>query len=106
MIDFLVSYDIAQEEILSYNKEYQATPDAETQLFYEGPFLETQSLISECTQLTYEKKDQTGVIVVRESSTGHKDRYSSCSYASYLATMLESDMIANSEEYEFATFIN
>lgn len=106
MIEFLVPYETAQEEVLSLNKDYTAAPDAETQLFYEGPFLETQALINECTELTYEKKEQTGAIVVKESSTGHKDRYSSCSYTSYFATLLERDLFANNDDFEFGVFIN
>lgn len=106
MIEFLIPYETAQEEVLSLNKDYVSAPDAETQLFYEGPFLETQALINECTELTYEKKEQTGAIVVKEPSTGHKDRYSSCSYLSYFATLLERDLFANNDDFEFGVFIN
>ena len=65
-IDFPVSLEVAREEILPQIKEYDAAIDGETQFFYESPFLETQALISETTSLIYDKKDQTGVIVIRE----------------------------------------
>ena len=105
-IDLPVTFEKAKEEILPDIKEYQSAIDGETQFFYESPFLETQSLISETTSLIYEKKEQTGAIVIREQGNNRKDRYTSVSYGSYFATQLEKDLISQSEEYEYATFIN
>jgi hypothetical protein len=105
-IDFLVSYEKASEEILPNIKEYVSAPYASIQSFYEAPFLETQELISETTGLLYEKKEQTGIIVIKEAGNNRKDRYTSCSYGSYFASMLEKDVISKSEEYEFLTLIN
>lgn len=105
MIEFLIPYEMALEEVLSQNHEYLSAPDADTQLFYERPFLETQALVNECIELSYEKKE-SGVIVLKESSTGHKDRFSSCSYSSWVATLLEKDLFSATEEYEYGVFIN
>lgn len=105
-IDLLISFEQANEEVLPDIKEYTNSPDADTQFFYESPFLETQALISETTSLVYEKKQDTGVIVVREQGINRKDRYTSISYGSYFASMLEKDLISHNEDYEFATFIN
>lgn len=105
-IDFLISFEQANEDILPNIKEYIGAPEADTQFFYESPFLETQALISETTSLIYEKKQDTGVIVVREQGTNRKDRYTSCSYGSYFASLLEKDLVSHNEDYEFATFIN
>lgn len=106
LIDLLVGFEQASEEILPKYKEYTTASDADTQLFFESPFLETQALISETSALTYEKKDQTGVIVIKESGANRKDRYTSCSYGSYFASLLEKDMISNNDEYEFEVLIN
>lgn len=106
MIEFLIPYETAKEEVLPTNKDYTTSPDAETQLFYEGPFLETQALINECTELTYEKNEVSGVITVKEPSTGHKDRYSSCSYTSYFASLLERDLVSQNDDYEYSVLIN
>ena len=106
MIDLLVNFEKASEEILPNIKEYTVAPDAETQFFYERPFLETQELISETTSLVYEKKAQTGAIVISEQGNNTKDRYTSCSYGSYFVSQLELDMLPNQEEYEFVTFVN
>lgn len=105
-IEFLPSLEKALEEILPNIKEYVNAPDAETQFFYEAPFLETQALINESANLQYERKDTTGVIVVKESSGQHKDRYSSCSYLSYVSSLLEKDLFTNNDDYEYGVFIN
>lgn len=105
-IDFPVTFDKAQEEILPNIKEYMNTPDGETQFFYESPYLETQALISETTALLCEKKEQTGVLVIREQSSNRKDRYTSVSYGSWFASQLEKDLASQNEDYEFGVFIN
>ena len=105
-IDFLVTFEQASEEILPKIKEYTLAPDADTQLMYETPFLETQALFSETTSLVYEKKAETGVVVVHEQGSNTKDRYTSVSYGSYMASLLERDLISQNEEYECGCYIN
>lgn len=105
-IDFLVTFEQASEEILPKIKEYMSAPDAETQLFYETPFLETQALFSETSSLVYEKGNETGVIVIHEQGKNRKDRYTSISYGSYFASLLERDLISQTDSYEVGCFIN
>ena len=105
-IELLVPFQIAQDEILSTNAEYNGTPDADVQLFYERPFLETQALIAESCALVYEKKASTGAIVVKEQGKNRKDRYSATSYMAWLCRQLEQDLLNISEDYEFCVFIN
>lgn len=106
LIDLLVGFDRASEDILPNYKEYISASSPDVQIFYETPFLETQELISETASLTYEKKEQTGAIVIREAGTNRKDRYTSCSYGSYFASLLEKDLISNNDEYEYEVLIN
>lgn len=105
-IDFLCTFETASEIILPKIKEYMSAPDADTQLFYETPFLETQAMISETTSLVYEKKDATGVIVVHEQGKNRKDRYTSVSYGSYMASMLERDLVSKNENYMYLCLVN
>lgn len=105
-IDFLVSYNTAREEILSNSADYSNEPDPAVQVEYERPFLETQSMISECAELQYEKMPQTGVIKIHEQSSNRKDRYTACSYGSYFIDKLELDMIGSSNEYEYCCLVN
>lgn len=105
-IDLPVTFDTAKEEILPKIKEYLNAADGDTQFFYESPYLETQAFISETTSLLYEKKEQTGIIVIREQGNNRKDRYTSISYGSYFASLLEKDLISQNEDYEFGVFID
>jgi len=105
-IDLLVPFQEAQEEILSNIPDYVNAPTADEQIFFEVPFLETQALISETTELTYEKKDQTGVIVIREQGDNRKDRYTSVSYMCYFATKLAQDMDKSDDSYDVGCYIN
>lgn len=105
-IDLLIDFSHAKDDILQNIKDYTSSPDSETQIFFETPFLETQELISESANLLYEKKEQTGLIVIRESASSRKDRYTSCSYGSWFATWLEKDGATKNDEYEFGVFIN
>lgn len=105
-VSLLVPFQEAEEELLPKIKEYVSAPDADTMFFYERPYLETQALISETTSLVYEKKAQTGAIVIREQGTNRKDRYTSCSYLCYVADLLQQDLLSQNEEYEFMTIIN
>ena len=76
------------------------------QFFYEIPFLETQALLSETTSLVYEKKPETGVIVIHEQGSNRKDRYTSVSYGSYMASLLERDLVSQNDEYDYTVFVN
>lgn len=105
-IDLLCTLENAIEDILPNIQEYNSTPDGLIQAFYEAPFLETQAFISETIDLVYEKKEQTGAIVIHEKGNNRKDRYTSLSYGSYFATQLEKDLLSQNDEYEYAVFIN
>lgn len=105
-IDFLIPFDRALEEVLSKNTEYNSTPEAYVQSFFEAPFLETNALVEECINLNCEILPQTGVVVLKENSNARKDRYSSVSYCNYFCDILERELSQISEEYEYVCFIN
>lgn len=105
-IDLLIPFQEAQEEILVNMSEYVNAPTADEQIFFESPFLETQALISETTELIYEKKAQTGAIVISEQGDNRKDRYTSVSYMCYFATRLAQDLLSSQDSYEVGCFIN
>lgn len=105
-IDLLVNHNKALEEILPKNKDYTSAVTADDQMFYEYPFLETQELISEMTLLIYEKKKETGVIVISEQGTNRKDRYTSISYGNYFASLLEQELLSDNADYEYSCLIN
>ena len=104
-IDFLVNFNVAKEDILSKNPEYENEPDENIQLEFEKPFLETQAMVTECAELQYEK-NSNGTIKIYEKGKNRKDRYSACSYGSYFFDTLEKDISGTSDDYEFAILIN
>lgn len=105
-IDFLVTFETAKEEILPNIKEYVGAEDADAAFMYERPFLETQALFAETADLVYEKKPDTGVIVIREQGNNRKDRYTSCSYGAYMCSLLERDLVSQNDDYQVSVFIN
>lgn len=100
-IDLLVSYNMAKEELLKDNKEYMSAfledENVDT-AYFELPFIETQLLINECAELVYEKAQQTGVIKISEKGANRKDRYTSCSMASYFIDQLEIDLLGSQKK--------
>lgn len=106
MIDLLISIDEAKDFLESHIPEYSTTPDVDTLIFYERPYLETQALINEMMSLEYTRNEQTGVITLFETGSNTKDRYVSLAYGNYFIGLLEQDLVSDSDEYEFATFIN
>ena len=64
------------------------------------------ALFSETSSLVYEKGNETGVIVIHEQGKNRKDRYTSISYGSYFASLLERDLISQTDSYEVGCFIN
>lgn len=106
MIDIPVNLKSALDDILPKIPEYQGAVTGEEQVFYEGPFLESQQLIAECIALTTTRNEQTGVITVKEKGKNRKDRYTSVSYGSYFASELERDLISGMEEFEYDVFWN
>lgn len=100
-IDLLINHNEALESILPNIIGYNSNEDINIQLFYEKPFLETQILISEMVNLTYEKKEQTGAIIISEQGSNRKDRYTSVSYGNYFASLLEQDLLSDVSDYDY-----
>lgn len=109
MIDLLVPLNIAQEDVLPNIDGYSeaiAQTSIDDQLAFEKPFLETSEFISETINLIYEKKEQTGAVVISETGTNCKDRYTSFSYGSYFIDKLAEDLLSAQDEYETCVFVN
>ena len=68
--------------------------------------METQAFINETINLEYELGEQTGVIKISEVGNNTKDLYTSVSYGSYFAGLLEQDLLSQSSDYDYAVLIN
>lgn len=75
--------------------------DAETQLFYERPYLETMLAVNEMINLVYEKKTATGLISISEVGRNTKDRYTSISYGCWFASRLARDLLNSADTYDW-----
>lgn len=106
MIDLLIPIDEAIDILESNVPEYTSAPDAEIMTFYERPYLETQALINEMMSLEYTRNEQTGVITLYETGSNTKDRYVSLAYGNHFISLLEQDLVSDSDDYQFTTFIN
>lgn len=106
MIDLLIPIDEAIDILESNVPEYASAPDADIMTFYERPYLETQALINEMMSLEYTRNEQTGVITLYETGSNTKDRYVSLAYGNHFISLLEQDLVSDSDDYQFTTFIN
>jgi hypothetical protein len=73
---------------------------AEDQLIFEAPYLQTDALINETVNLSYEITGQNK-IKVSEASGMRKDRYSSVSYANAIANEIERDLRKRVDDMTF-----
>ena len=99
-IDLLVSRDDGISEMRKYVPDFDGL-DAESQLFYERPYLETMLSINEMMNLIYEKAENTGLIRIREQGANTKDRYTSISYGCYFVSQLARDLLGDGDAADF-----
>ncbi len=105
-VSLLCHYDVALDEVLPKVKGYSVATDLEEQMFYEKPYLETQALINEMIELTYDRMPDTGIIRISEVGANTKDRYTSVSYGLYFASLIERDLLATDGQYEYRCLVN
>ena len=103
-IDLLESLSSAKDGFLENIEDYLTTDDPDYQLWYERPFLETQLLINETTNLVYERAEATGLIRIHEQGRNRKDRYTSVSYGDYFISLLEKDLLSDEEDISSAVY--
>ena len=76
--------------IIDYTKDKKFFTDPEYSALQIAPFIQTSQFVFETLNLVYEVRDK-GNIAVREQGRNRKDRYSSLSYANYLAELIENE---------------
>jgi hypothetical protein len=94
----LLISEIDGQELLSKNKYYNRLTEEDKTLF-QLPYYNTTMLINETINLSYELVN--GKIRVSEPAGMRKDRYSSVSYANYIATELEMELLRPSSNEDF-----
>lgn len=102
MIDLLINLDEAKDILESNIPEYTSSLDPDIRLFYERPYLETQALVNEMISLEYTRDEQTGIITLFETGSNTKDRYVSLAYGNYFISLLEQELLSDSNsDYDF-----
>ena len=93
--------DVDGLEYLEKNKAYhKLTIEEQTELF-QNPYYQTTAFVNEIINLEYEMSGNN--IKVYEVSGMRKDRYSSVSYANYIASELERELRRHSgDEFKYA----
>jgi len=96
MISFLVDENIADEFLSKNMKGYLSAEDSITKADALAPYVQTSLLVSECINLSMTLV--SGNIKLTEPDGARKDRYSSASYANYFASLLDNDLLKESED--------
>jgi hypothetical protein len=91
MINILVNDNEAEMYLTKNNKEYKSSEDVNLKSWYIMPYIETQLMVNESVALEYSVVN--GNIKLETVGTARKDRYTSCSYGNFFASLLEKDLI-------------
>lgn len=89
-INLLISDQEAEELLRSNIKGFNKLP-ADEQLMYKMPYIQTNLMVKEITQLEYEIKSTN--IKIKEKTGMRKDRYSSMAYNYWVQCQLERDLL-------------
>lgn len=94
-INLLISDQEAEELLRSNIKGFNKLP-ADEQLMYKMPYIQTNLMVKEITQLEYEIKSTN--IKIKEKTGMRKDRYSSLAYNYWVQCQLERELLQNSNK--------
>lgn len=95
MIKFLVDNIEAEEYLSTHIKEFNKTEDPGLRAWFIHPYIQTSAMITEAVNLEYSINN--GLIKLQEPKGKRKDRYTSCSYGNWFATLLERDLLKDSD---------
>ena len=79
------------KDYLDIKKEYREA-SAETKALFDLPYVQTDLLVNEMVNLSYEINKSSNTLKLIEPSNGYKDRYISLSYANLFIKKLEEDL--------------
>jgi hypothetical protein len=95
MFSFLVDENMADEFLAKSIKGYMDAEDSVTKANALAPYVQTSLLISECINLSMVLS--AGNIKLVEPDGGRKDRYSSLSYGNWFVSLLDVDLLKETE---------
>jgi hypothetical protein len=106
-IKLLIGSNEGREFLEDTIKEYYSSTVIETKVEFEKPYLDTDMLINEMVNLSYEIMENSKLIRLKEPKGGRKDRYTSLSYGNYFIHLMEKDLYEEDDDnYDFGFFLN
>lgn len=100
MWTFLIPDGDAEEFLIRTNKEYIKNPnDSNSYAFFLSPYIQTGLFIGECINLDMGLAN--GLIRLTEKSGCYKDRYSSVSYANWIISQFDKNLLKENEEKDW-----
>lgn len=97
----LLVNSIKSKDYLDTKKEY-LNSSTEGKVSFELPYAQTDLLINEMVNLSYEINKNTNKLKLVEPSTGYKDRYVSLAYANMYIKRLEEDLQNNDDNFDWS----
>jgi hypothetical protein len=104
MISFLIDESEAEDFLSKKNKDFSNTEDINLKTWYLHPYRQFSELVNESVNLEY--KIVSGNVKLETTGTSRKDRYTSCSYGNYFASLLESELLKEKDDNGLANFAN
>jgi len=99
MCSFLVDGSEGEVYLNKHNKEYANSNDIELTTWFNMPYLETELLVNETINLEYHILN--GNIKLETVGDARKDRYTSCSYGNFFASLLEIDLLKQNQDSDY-----
>lgn len=106
MWHFLITDGDAEEFLLKSQKEFINDPnDSNAYAFFLNPYVQTNLFIGECINL--DMTNVGGITKLTEKPGCHKDRYTSVSYANWIISYFDRDLLKESEDVDdWSAFMN
>ncbi len=103
MCSFLIDENSAEDYLMLKNKEFSNTMDINLKVWYLHPYRQFTEMVNETVNLEY--SIVSGNIKI-ETATGNarKDRYVSCSYGNYFASLLENELLKEITQEDLSSF--
>jgi len=99
MVSFLINDNDAENYLTKNNKEYSNSNDVNLRLWFTMPYVESELLINESINLEYSVVN--GNIKLDTTGAARKDRYTSCSYGNFVASLLEKDYLKMDDDSDY-----
>lgn len=91
MVSFLVNDNDAENYLTKNNKEFSILNDVNLRSWFIMPYIESELLVNEAVKLEF--SIVSGNIKLETVGSARKDRYTSCSYGNFVASLFEKDLI-------------